>query len=125
MPTSSRHSQTRAFSLVATVNICRKDPEFSIRITSILTSRFLLDLQAVDRRSAGMVSSTRSQVESAIFQRVIGSLGSDVDFGGDFDVNDIETNGVSAGDGGTGDLENNSSVREYTEEGAAEAVAED
>ena len=60
------------------------------RLSSILISRFLLNLQGVDQKSTGMVSSIGSQVESAVFQRVIGSLGGDVEFGGDGDVDDGE-----------------------------------
>ena len=59
------------------------------RLSSILISRFLLNLQGVDQKSTGMVSPIGSQVESAVFQRVLGSLGGDVEFGGD-DVDDGE-----------------------------------
>ena len=95
------------------------------RLTSILISRFLLNLQAADQKSTGMVSSTGSQVESAIFERVIGSLGSNIEFGADIDVDGIEEEGVRAGDGGAGDVENRSSGRDHTEEGADESVADD
>ena len=61
-----------------------------VRPPSILISRFLLNLQGVDQKSTGMVSSIGSQVESAVFQRVIGSLGGDVESGGDGDVDDGE-----------------------------------
>ena len=61
-----------------------------LRLISILISRFLLNLQAVNRKSTGMVSSTGSRVESAVFQRAIGSLGGDVEFGGDGDVDGDE-----------------------------------
>ena len=59
-----------------------------------------------------MVSSVGSQVESAIFQRVIGSLGSEIEFGADVDVDDIE-NDVRAEDG-VRDVEGGMSGREYT-----------
>ena len=72
-----------------------------------------------------MVSSTGSQVESAIFQRVIGSLGGEIEFGADVYVVGIEEDGVSTGEGRVGYVENISSGREPTEEGAAEAVADD
>ena len=73
-----------------------------------------------------MVSSTGSQVESAIFQRVIGSLGSEIEFGADIDVDGIEDD-VRAEDGtvGDGDVEGRMSGREHTEGRAAEAIADD
>ena len=37
-----------------------------------------------------MVTSTGSQVETAIFQRVIGSLGGEIDVGGDSGFDDFE-----------------------------------
>ena len=73
------------------------------RLTSILISRFLLNLQAVDQKSTGMVSSTGSQVESAIFQRVIGSLGCEIEFGADINVDGIDEDGVRVGDSEAGD----------------------
>ena len=72
-----------------------------------------------------MVSSTGSQVESAIFQRVIGSLGSNIEFGGDIDADGIEEDGASAGDGGVGDMENSLSGRKHSEEGVTGAVTDD
>ena len=73
------------------------------RLTSLLISRFLLNLQAVDQKSTGMVSSTGSQVESAIFQRVIGSLGCEIGFGVDINVDGIDEDGVRVGDSEAGD----------------------
>ena len=72
-----------------------------------------------------MVSSTGSQVESAIFQRVIGWLGSEFEFGADVNVDDIEEDGFRVGESGVGDIENSSSGREHTLESAAEAVTDD
>ena len=96
----------------------------STSLTSILISRFLLNLQAAEQKSTGMVSSTGSQVESAIFQRVIGSLGSEIEFGADVDVGGIEEDRLSAGDNGMGDVENSLSGLEHTEEGTAEVVTD-
>ena len=70
------------------------------RLTSILVSRFLLNLQAAEQKSTGMVSLTGFQVESAIFQRVIGSLGSHIEFGADVNI------AVTGEDIGMGDVEN-------------------
>ena len=67
-----------------------------------------------------MVSSTGSQVESAIFQRVIASLDSEIQFGAGADVDGIQDDGVLAGDEGVADMENRLSALEHTEEGAAE-----
>ena len=72
-----------------------------------------------------MVSSTGSQVESAIFQRVIGSLGSEVEFGADVDVDGMEEDDASAGDSGVGDMENSLSGLDHPEEVAAGIVADD
>ena len=72
-----------------------------------------------------MVSSTGSQVESAIFQRVIGSLGSTLEFGANVDVDFIEEDLVRVGDGGVEDVVGNLSGQEHTEEGAAQAVVDD
>ena len=66
-----------------------------------------------------MVSSAGSQVE-----RVIGSLASEIEFGADVDVGGIEEDRLSAGDNGTGDVENSLSGLEHTEECTAEAVAD-
>ena len=66
------------------------------RLITILVSRFLLNLQAAEQKSTGMMSSTGSQVGSVRFQRVIGSLGSEIEFGEDVDVDDIEDGGVGA-----------------------------
>ena len=68
-----------------------------------------------------MVTSTGSQVETAIFQRVIGSLGSEIEFGAEADVD----GSVRAEDRGMGDVYWGLSGREHTEEGAAEVVIED
>ena len=59
------------------------------RFTSILVSRLLLNLQAADQKLTGMISSIDSQVESAVFHRVIGSLGGAIEVGGGADVNDV------------------------------------
>ena len=72
-----------------------------------------------------MVSSAGSQVESAIFQRVIGSLGSELEFGADADVDGIEEDGVIAGEGGVGDMENSFPGLEHPEEGATRAIIND
>ena len=65
-----------------------------LRLISILISRFLINLQAVNRKSTGMVSSTGSRVESAVFQRVIGSLGGNAGFGGNIDPDEFELSRV-------------------------------
>ena len=70
-----------------------------------------------------MVTSIGSQVESAIFQRVIGSLGREIEFGAVADVNGTE-DAVRAGDNGMGDVENSLSGIEHTEGGTAEAIAD-
>ena len=44
-------------------------------------SRFMLRLQAASKKSTGMLSSVGSQVDSVVFQRVIGSLGASVEPG--------------------------------------------
>ena len=72
-----------------------------------------------------MVSSTGSQVESAIFQRVIGSLGSEIEFGADVDVDGIEEDGIVVEDGGVGDMENSSPGLENTDERSVVTVADD
>ena len=74
------------------------------RLTSILISRFLLDLQAVDQKLIG-VASTGSRVESAVFQCVVGSLGGEVRFG---DVEDylFERYDIEEGDDSVEDTEN-------------------
>ena len=51
------------------------------RLTSIVMSRFMLRLQAASKKSTGMLSSVGSQVDSVVFQRVIGSLGASVEPG--------------------------------------------
>ena len=90
-------------------------------LTSILISRFLLNLQATEQKSTGMVSSICSQVESAVFQRVIGSLGCDIEFGEDVEEDRVEGEG-----GGVGDVENRTPGTEPTEGRAAgEASADD
>ena len=71
-----------------------------------------------------MVSSTGSQVESAIFQRVIGSLGSEIEFRSAVDVGGIEDNCLSAEDNGMRDVENSLSGLENNDEGTAEAIAD-
>ena len=85
----------------------------------------MLNLQATEQKSTGMVSSTGSQVESAIFERVIGSLGSEIEFGAVVDVDGFEEDGVIVGDGGVGDMENSLSRLEHPEEGATWAVTDD
>ena len=107
------------------VNTRRHAADLSDRLTSILVSRFLLNLQAAEQKSSGMISSTSSQVESAIFQRVIGSLGGEIEFGADVDVDGIEEDGARVGDGRAEDVENSPSGREHTEEGADETAADD
>ena len=67
-----------------------------------------------------MVSSIGSQVESAIFLRVIGSLGGNVDFGGDTDADGIEESGIREKDSGAGGMEGCSSGLEHTQPSAAE-----
>ena len=52
-----------------------------------------------------MVSSTGSRVESAIFQRVIGSLGGAIDFGGDVDACHDEADWAVAEGGNDEDIE--------------------
>ena len=71
-----------------------------------------------------MVSSVGSQVESAIFKRVIGALCSDVEFGGDVYVEDNDGSCVGGGVRATGGEENGMSGPECSEEGAAEAVTD-
>ena len=122
---SSHDSSTRMLSILTHANIFFIQFTLSNRLTSILISRFLLNLQAAEQKSTGMVSSIGSQVESVIFQRVIGSLGSKIEFREDVDVDDIEEEGVRAGDGGVADMENSLSVLEHTEEGAAGEVTDD
>ncbi|KAI0750306.1 hypothetical protein C8Q80DRAFT_1353562 [Daedaleopsis nitida] len=56
------------------------DP-FVASLTMILVSRFLLDLQAAERKAVGLTSSTnlystRSYKSSLVFERVVGSIGS-------------------------------------------------
>ena len=96
----------------------------SNRLTSILISRFLLNIQAVDKRSTGMVSSTGSQVESSTFQRVIGSLDCDIEFGENIDLDDLEGERTAREDGGVGDAEGSLSGPEHTK-GAVEAIVLD
>ena len=43
----------------------------------------MLNLQATDKRSTGETSSISSQLESVVFQRVVGSLGSAVEYDND------------------------------------------
>ena len=83
----------------------------------------MFNLQAAEQKSTGMVSSTGSQVESAIFQRVIGSLGREIEFGAVADVNGTE-DAVWAGEGGVEGVENSMSRLEHTEGGTAEAIAD-
>ena len=64
----------------------------------------MLNLQAADQKSTGMVSSTGSQVESVILQRVIGSLGSTIELEEDTNVDGTEVDGVGAGDSGAGEV---------------------
>ena len=66
-----------------------------------------------------------SQVESVMFQRVIGSLGSKIEFGADVDVDCMEEDDARAGDGGVGDMENSLSGLDHPEEVAAGIFADD
>ena len=62
------------------------------RLTSILISRFLSDLQAAYRTSTHGSSSDPGNVESLVFGRVVGSVGASLcpeDFAGD-DPEDFE-----------------------------------
>ena len=111
-------------SILTHANIFLIQFTLSNRLTSILISRFLLNLQATEQKSTGMVSSTGSQVESAIFERVIGSLGSEIEFGADVDVNGMEEDDARAGDGGVGDMEHSLSGLEHPEEGATGAATD-
>ena len=125
-PASSYNLATRMISIMLSNSELGSSPgpPTSNSLTSILISRFLLNLQATEQKSTGMVSSIGSQVESAVFQRVIGSLGSGIEFGADIDVDGIEEAGDGAGDGWVGDMENSLSGLEHTEESAVEeAVA--
>ena len=63
-------------------------------LTSILVSRFLLNLQAVDQQSTGTVSPIGSQVESVVFQRVVGSFGGSIEFGRDTVPDDYDHDGA-------------------------------
>ena len=81
-PASSRISQIRAFPVFTQTDVRRVHPLPLDRLTSILISRFLFDLQAAKQKSTGMASSTGSRVESAVFERVIGSLSEILEFGG-------------------------------------------
>ena len=96
-----------------------------IRLTSLLISRFLLNLQAVEQKSTDIASSTGSRFESVVFQRVIGSLDCDIEFGENIDLDDFEEERTAREDGGVGDAENSLSGPEHTKEGAAEVVALD
>ena len=108
------------------INTRRDNSELATRLTSILISRFLLNLQAAEQKSTGVVSSTGSQVESAIFQRIIGSLGSDIEFGGDDNADDLQYDGAWAEDDGVSDIENSLNSRiEHTDEGAVQATGRD
>ena len=51
----------------------------SRRLTSLLISRFLLDLQAANRANAHTSSISEGSAESIVFQRVVGSLGASID----------------------------------------------
>ena len=122
---SSHYSSSRMLSIMICTDIFFIQFVLCNRLTSILISRFLLNLQAADQKSTGMVSSTGSQVESAIFERVIGSLGSEIEFGADVDVDGMEEDDDRAGDGGVGDMENSLSGLDHPEEVAAGIVADD
>ena len=98
---------------------------FIYRLPSIIVSRFLLNLQAVDQKSTGMVSSTGSGVESVLFQRVIGSLGGEIEFGVDDDVDGTEEYGIRGEGGGVGDIRNSLSGIERTQGDDVEAVVKD
>ena len=84
-------------------------------LTSILISRFLLNLQATDRKSTGMVSSTGSQLDSAILQGIIGSLGNDIVFGKDVNVDAVEEDGVREKEAGIGAVQHSFSEVDHTE----------
>ena len=52
-----------------------------VSVTTILVSRFMIDLQYVNKISSGLTSSIGSQGDSILFQRVIGSLGETIGIG--------------------------------------------
>lgn len=68
----------------------------------------MLNLQATNSKLTGMTSSVDSQVESAVFQRVIGSLGSSIAFEDNSDgrvsrqetTDGIMTAGITSSHGG-------------------------
>ncbi|RPD73123.1 hypothetical protein L226DRAFT_614371 [Lentinus tigrinus ALCF2SS1-7] len=68
---------------------------FTEPLTAILVSRFLIDLQVANRRSLNKTSGLHSEggVESLVFERVIGSLGSSIDPGGSEGDVDDESDG--------------------------------
>ena len=83
--------------------MCTDSAMPSYRLTSILISRFLINLQAADQKSTGMASSTGSRVDSVIFERVVGSLGGHTDFGDDTDFDGLQDNEFVVVDDNTGD----------------------
>ena len=52
----------------------------------MLVSRFLLDLQAANRAAAGVSSRNSSQVDSVIFEAVVGSMGTSFVAGAEEDL---------------------------------------
>ena len=56
--------------------ICTIVPD---RLTSLLISRFLLDLRAANRATAHTSSTSEGSAESIVFQRMVGSLGASID----------------------------------------------
>ena len=118
MLVSSQRLQIRKLP-VGLVLVYAHHPFFHHRLTSVLISRFLLNLQDVDQKSTGMVSSVGSRVESAVFQQVIGSLGGDIEFGWDADL-DGQDGGIAAESGGIGGIETNSVYVMEATEGSAE-----
>lgn len=60
-----------------------------IRITTVLVSRFLLDLQSANRKAVdssynsevGMGTSTNSQTSTLVFEKVVRPLGSSISYG--------------------------------------------
>ena len=54
----------------------------------------MANLQAVDQQSTGTVSPIGSQVESVVFQRVVGSFGGSIEFGRDTVPDDYDHDGA-------------------------------
>ena len=54
----------------------RVNPTISLRsLTSVLISRFMLNLQAASRGSAQSSSTIGSQIDTVVFERIVGSIG--------------------------------------------------